>query len=119
METEERLEKMRAARKSPPTVNDYMEQFRDAGIGAKMKQQAKVRLEQMNASGRATYARVILGVASPRDRIKCFCVECMGYEKFEVAGCTDHGCPLYGERPQLQKRSTTPESGDSTPSDAS
>ena len=94
------IDKMQAARReTPPTVDEYCQQFTDAGIDSETIRQARVRLKQMNLSLRLTYSRVILGTASSKVRIKCFCTECMGYEKYEVAGCTDKGCALYGVRP--------------------
>ena len=105
----EHIERMQAARPDrQPTVAEYCEKIFSSGVDAITLKQAKSRLENMNKSLRHTYTRVIIGEGSAKMRIKCFCIECMGYEKYEVAGCTDKGCPLYGARPVLQKRSKMP-----------
>ena len=108
--TQEHKDKMQAARKAPKTVAEHMETLRDSGICGKMLQQAKLNLENMGASMCSLYVKTITGDASARQRIKVFCVMCMGWEKYEVAGCTSLGCPLYGARPILQKRSKSSES---------
>lgn len=99
------LDKMNAARrKTAPTVDEYCQQFVAAAIDEETIRQARIRLEQMNLSLRLTYSRIILGKASSKVRIKAFCIECMGYEKFEVADCTDKGCALYGVRPIYKRK---------------
>ena len=98
------IEKMQAARLSPPTVEELIQTLKDNGIGSDMRKQAFAELENMPQSLRKTYVKVILGSASPKQRIKCFCIMCMGGAKYEVEGCTSLGCALYGTRPVFQKR---------------
>lgn len=44
--------------------------------------------------------------APPRQAIKAFCNEYMGYERRAVTECTAYACPLYAYRPyQPQKAS--------------
>jgi hypothetical protein len=62
----------------------------------------------MNRNGipklyRSGYERALSGKASPRQAIKAFCLECVGYERNEITQCADTGCPLYHYRP-FQKR---------------
>ena len=44
------------------------------------------------------YDRTQAGTASPRQAIKMFCLECVGYDREEVKVCSDQGCPLYQYR---------------------
>ena len=37
--------------------------------------------------------------AAPRQAIKAFCLQCTGYMRKDVAGCTALGCPLWMYRP--------------------
>jgi hypothetical protein len=48
------------------------------------------------------YQKCLSGKASPRQCIKMFCGECMGYDRTEVAACEDEGCPLYSKRPKFK-----------------
>lgn len=56
------------------------------------------------------YERALRGKASPRQAIKAFCLECVGYERNEITQCTDTGCPLYRYRPYQRRLKRTPES---------
>lgn len=67
------------------------------------RQQAiTARLEQMPPKCRRTYERAVNG--SKAAAIKAQCLECVGWVRAEVTGCTDLGCPLYAVRP-FRKRS--------------
>lgn len=67
------------------------------------RQQAiAARLEQMPPKCRRTYQRAVNG--SKAAAIKAQCLECVGWVRAEVTGCTDVGCPLYAVRP-FRKRS--------------
>ena len=46
----------------------------------------------------ALYRRVYAGTASPRQAIKCFCVDCCG-SMDEIKTCTAPACPLFSYRP--------------------
>lgn len=106
---QEHIEKMRAARQQARrTVAEYLQQMVDAGVDKDTIRQAKVRLSQMPESLRLRYSKAVLGKASAQSRIKSFCVECQGYQKLEVANCTDKGCPLYGLRPIYVSKSKRP-----------
>jgi hypothetical protein len=53
----------------------------------------------MPKSCRAGYLRAAEGTASPREAIKAFCLECVGYKRVEVRRCTATACPLWAYRP--------------------
>jgi hypothetical protein len=48
---------------------------------------------------RAMYLKAAEGTASPRAAIKVFCLECVGWQREDVAHCTAQACPLYAYRP--------------------
>jgi hypothetical protein len=62
------------------------------------EQQAAERLRQMPPKYRATYRRAVAG-KSLRACVNAQCLECCGWERAEVADCTDLGCPLWSVRP--------------------
>jgi len=41
--------------------------------------------------------------ASPKQRIKAFCPECVGFDRAAVTGCTAWACPLWEIRPYQVK----------------
>ena len=45
------------------------------------------------------YLASVSGKASPRNAIKAFCIECMGYARGEVTNCDTIDCPLNLYRP--------------------
>ncbi len=45
------------------------------------------------------YLASVSGKASPRNAIKAFCIECMGYVRGEVTDCDTIDCPLNLYRP--------------------
>jgi hypothetical protein len=47
----------------------------------------------------AEYLQATRGKASPRVAIKAFCLECVGWNRPEVARCTATACPLWMYRP--------------------
>ncbi len=55
--------------------------------------------DDMPAIYRKNYLAAISGKASPRDAIKAFCIECMGYARVEVTNCDTIDCPLNLYRP--------------------
>ena len=58
----------------------------------------EARLAQMPPTCRNGYLRA-LGGRSPRAAIKSFCLECVGWQRREVALCTAAACPLWAYRP--------------------
>jgi hypothetical protein len=50
------------------------------------------------------YNKTQSGKTSPRQAIKMFCGECMGYDRTQIPKCPDNGCPLYKHRPKFKER---------------
>jgi hypothetical protein len=49
------------------------------------------------------YMKSVSGDASPREAIKSFCLECMGWMRTEVTKCDTVACPLNYYRPYQEK----------------
>ncbi len=71
-----------------------------SGLDLGTKERAKVlaRLTQMPQGTRKTYLRAMGGKA-PRSAIRAFCQMCVGWERLEIAACSDPACPLFPYRP--------------------
>ena len=50
--------------------------------------------------------------ASPRERIKAFCLECIGFKRDEITTCTAYACPLWDIRPYQHEKSNKSEAKD-------
>ena len=50
---------------------------------------------------RQAFLKTVEGAASPREAIKAFCLECMGYARTEVRDCKSIVCPLNHYRPYV------------------
>ena len=48
-------------------------------------------------------ADAFAGTLSPRQAIKAKCLDCCGYDRAEVAGCTVVLCPLHSYRPLFRE----------------
>lgn len=57
------------------------------------------RLEDCPVSWRGILRRAYQKKGPPRNAIKAFCVQCVGYNRADVANCTALGCPLWPYRP--------------------
>jgi len=57
------------------------------------------RIADMPSIYRKGYISVVAGKASPRNAIKAFCLECMGWKRSEVSKCNTVACPLNLYRP--------------------
>ena len=61
------------------------------------------RLDGVPPSMKQAYLATAKGIASPRQAIRMFCLECVCYDRREVALCTSPACPLwlyrFGKRP--------------------
>ncbi len=57
------------------------------------------KADDMPVIYRKNYLAAVSGEASPRNAIKAFCIECMGYAKREVTNCDSIECPLNLYRP--------------------
>lgn len=63
------------------------------------KPQVERRVQQMPVSSVKRYLRAINGKASPKGAIAAHCMECMGWDREAVKGCTGLACPLWAYRP--------------------
>jgi len=61
------------------------------------------RLATMPAAYRKLFERCWAGKVSPRAAIKCQCLECIGFERAAITGCTAYACPLWRLRPYQNK----------------
>lgn len=52
-------------------------------------------------SKRKLFEKVFRGEASPRQAIKAFCLECIGFEIDEIRRCSAPTCPLRAYRPYM------------------
>ena len=57
------------------------------------------KAKEMPESYKKNYLATVSGKASPRNAIKAFCIECMGYVRGEVTNCDTIDCPLNLYRP--------------------
>jgi hypothetical protein len=63
-----------------------------------MNAQQKARLAAVPEHHQAVVKRAYAG-RSRSAAMKAFCLECVGYIKADVRGCTAKACPLYPYRP--------------------
>ncbi len=57
------------------------------------------KADSMPKSYRNNYLSAVSGKATPRNAIKAFCIECMGYVRSGVTNCDTIDCPLNLYRP--------------------
>lgn len=57
------------------------------------------KADKMPKHYRNCYLSAVSGKATPRNAIKAFCIECMGYVRSEVTNCDTIDCPLNLYRP--------------------
>ena len=57
------------------------------------------KADDMPAIYRKNYLAAVSGKATPRNAIKAFCIECMGFVRSEVTNCDVIDCPLNLYRP--------------------
>ncbi len=62
---------------------------------ASVQKKAKI----LPVKARPGYLRAAAEIASPREAIKAFCMECTGGQRHEVTLCTALACPLFSYRP--------------------
>lgn len=73
------------------TPADAFDQYRRSLIDRQQR--------EVPAKYRPLQLRVLHGTATPREAIKAMCLECLGWERNEVAHCTSMDCPNYLYRP--------------------
>lgn len=97
---QESLEKARRARRRNPSgvMTDGSAQNRLARLDPARRASVEKRLSQMPPTCRNNYLKAVSG-KSPAAGIKAFCMECVCWDRAEVAGCTSLACPLYAYRP--------------------
>lgn len=61
------------------------------------RQAVEQRMAQVPVQRRGTYARAVNG--SVAAAVRAFCLECVGWQRADVTGCTALACPLYSIRP--------------------
>ena len=57
------------------------------------------RLKSMPERFRKQYLTVISTAGGPKQAIRAFCLECVGWSASEVRNCQGFACPLYMHRP--------------------
>ena len=95
--TSEDRAKALAARRSAKSVDELVQDAR-LDVGAAQESAIARRLESMPETYRRTYLRA-MGGRSLAAAVKAFCMECVAWDRREVALCTAPACPLYPYRP--------------------
>lgn len=57
------------------------------------------RLSSIPQKAQGMFKRAWAGKLAPRQCIKCFCLECNGFDRKAVTECTAYACPLFNVRP--------------------
>ena len=60
---------------------------------------------------KSRYEKAIKGELSPRQAIKVFCFQCMGWNSAEANRCNTYNCPLWQYSPAATISINAPESG--------
>lgn len=63
------------------------------------QQQVDKQLATCSPMFRPILVKAYAGTASPRSAIKAMCLECVGYDRDAIRGCTGYSCPLWTYRP--------------------
>jgi hypothetical protein len=71
-----------------------MTDFKNLSVEEKIGKSRARRLEDCPRSCKRLLASCWSKNASPRQAIKAFCEECVGYDRAAVAACTAYACPL-------------------------
>lgn len=75
----------------------------DASLNEKITQTRGKRLSTIPESAQSVFQRSWAKKASPRQAIKAQCLECMGFDRKGIAGCTSYACSLWEYRPFQNK----------------
>ena len=102
----------RATEDSPGRTGDYSDPCRSTEFAldkialAQPKRRAAIerRAQDMPRRYRRPYIRAAAGTAAPRRAIRAFCIQCVCYERKEVALCTSLACPLWAYRQRRSAR---------------
>jgi hypothetical protein len=100
--TQEHRTRMQEAKRLSFNISQLIQ---DARLDLDKAQEAAIarRLESMPETCRRTYLRA-MGGRSLAAAVKAFCLECVGWDRQEVARCTALACPLYPYRPFGRER---------------
>lgn len=88
----------------PPALRATMLQTRPVSQSGDPRQAKRLQQVARNAPSRLRlFERVYAGKASPRECIKAFCLECLGFDEALIRTCTATACPLRRIRPYQRK----------------
>ena len=76
-----------------------MNDLKNLSVGGKIEQCRVRRMEACPVSHKRLLTSCWARKASPRQAIKAFCAECVGYDRTAVTQCTAYACPLWRYRP--------------------
>jgi len=100
---------------TPRAIEDFGGPERRPRLDPARKPAVERRLGEVPQIYRAGYLKALAG-RSPKAAIKAFCLECVGWQRAEVAACTALACPLWSYRPfrgvvAKERRTCPPGSG--------
>ena len=95
------------AQKTPEALNEAIRK-RLSVLDPSKRVQVEKRAADAPISARQGYVRAALGETSPPHAIKAFCMECMAWDRTEVAQCTARARPLYEYGPFAKGRNEDP-----------
>ena len=95
--TMEHRTRAQEAKRSAKSVDQLMQNAR-LDFGEAQESAVARRLSDMPETCRRTYLRAMRG-RSLAAAVKAFCMECVSWDRQEVARCTALACPLYPYRP--------------------
>lgn len=72
-------------------------------LGQKIALARERRLSSCTESAKGLFRRVYEGRATRNQSIKAMCLDCLGFDRAEIAVCGCYACPLWRYRP-FQKR---------------
>ncbi len=98
MDTEDAGTEARQKLQTPRAIEDFGAPERRCKLDPTRRPAVAKKLAAMPAVYQAGYLRA-LGGRSPKAAIKAFCLECVGWQRAEVATCTALACPLWSYRP--------------------
>jgi len=91
-------EEASSATRNAAKVERLAKQATADAIAGKAQAQAEY-LGSVPSRARGIIERAFAGTATPRGAIKAKCLDCCGFNRAEVAGCTVVRCPLWSYRP--------------------
>jgi len=83
---------------TPRAIGDFGAPERRCKLDPARRAAVAKKLAAMPAVYQTGYLRAVSG-RSPKAAIKAFCLECVGWQRADVADCTALACPLWSYRP--------------------